>query len=120
MGWMQILKVSLDILTKELRQDVKSMGGKIYQIGGAVRDEFLGEVSKDLDLIITGIDIEDLQELLNKHGKVNLVGKSFGVLKFNPTGEEGEPGPADGTGPRPGADQGLQERERKPGALDHL
>ena len=67
------------------------MGGKIYQIGGAVRDEFLGEVSKDLDLIITGIDIEDLQELLNKHGKVNLVGKSFGVLKFNPTGEEGEP-----------------------------
>lgn len=91
MGWMQILKVSLDILTKELRQDVKSMGGKIYQIGGAVRDEFLGKVSKDLDLIITGIDLDDLQELLNKHGKVNLVGKSFGVLKFNPTGEEGEP-----------------------------
>ena len=88
---MQILKASLDIITSELRQDVKSMGGKIYQIGGAVRDEFLGKVSKDLDLIITGIDIEDLQELLNKHGKVNLVGKSFGVLKFNPTGEKGEP-----------------------------
>ena len=91
MSWMNILKVSLDILTKELRQDVKSMGGKIYQIGGAVRDEFLGKVSKDLDLIITGIDLDELQELLTKHGKVNLVGKSFGVLKFNPTGEEGEP-----------------------------
>ena len=91
MGWMQILKASLDIITSELRQDVKSMGGKIYQIGGAVRDEFLGKVSKDLDLIITGIDLDELQELLTKHGKVNLVGKSFGVLKFNPTGEEGEP-----------------------------
>ena len=91
MGWMDILKVSLDILTDELRKDIKSKGGKIYQIGGAVRDEFLGKVSKDLDLIIAGIDIDDLQKILNQHGKVNLVGKSFGVLKFNPFGQEGEP-----------------------------
>ena len=91
MGWMDILKVSLDILTDELRRDIKSKGGKIYQIGGAVRDEFLGKVSKDLDLIIAGIDIDDLQKILNQHGKVNLVGKSFGVLKFNPFGQEGEP-----------------------------
>tara|TARA_R100001015_G_C4623560_1_gene181415 strand:+ start:458 stop:1690 length:1233 start_codon:yes stop_codon:yes gene_type:complete len=88
---MDILKVSLDILTDELRRDIKSKGGKIYQIGGAVRDEFLGKVSKDLDLIIAGIDINDLQKILNQHGKVNLVGKSFGVLKFNPFGQEGEP-----------------------------
>lgn len=91
MSWMDILKVSLDILTDELRRDIKSKGGKIYQIGGAVRDEFLGKVSKDLDLIIAGIDIDDLQKILNQHGKVNLVGKSFGVLKFNPFGQEGEP-----------------------------
>ncbi len=91
MSWMDILKVSLDILTDELRRDIKSKGGKIYQIGGAVRDEFLGKVSKDLDLIIAGIDINDLQKILNQHGKVNLVGKSFGVLKFNPFGQEGEP-----------------------------
>ena len=68
------------------REDVEEAGGKIYSVGGAVRDEFLGKESKDLDILITGVPFEELEQILGKYGAVNAVGKSFGVLKFKPKG----------------------------------
>jgi tRNA nucleotidyltransferase/poly(A) polymerase len=68
------------------KEDVEEAGGKIYSVGGAVRDEFLGKESKDLDILITGVPFEQLEEILGKYGAVNAVGKSFGVLKFKPKG----------------------------------
>ena len=68
------------------KDEVEQLGGKIFSVGGAVRDEFLGKESKDLDILITGIPMEKLEELLSKYGKVDKVGASFGVLKFKPEG----------------------------------
>ena len=68
------------------KQEVEQLGGKIYSVGGAVRDEFLGKQSKDLDVLITGVPFEELEQLLGKYGRVDAVGKSFGVLKFKPKG----------------------------------
>ena len=79
------------VLTPALRSEIKKRNGKVYQIGGAVRDELIGKVSKDLDLLVTGIETDELQSILSKHGKVDAVGKSFGILKFQPIGQEGEP-----------------------------
>src|SRR3989344_9095610 len=56
----------------------------IYLVGGMVRDLALGKTSKDYDLVITGIPPKKLKPFLEKLGKVNLVGKSFGVYKFYP------------------------------------
>ena len=83
-----------EALDKALSPDVRSAiidrGGKIYQIGGVVRDEMLGKISKDLDLLIVGIDLKKLGKIIERFGKVNLVGKSFGVLKFKPEGTSEE------------------------------
>ena len=35
-------------LSPDVRSPIIDAGGKIYQVGGAVRDELLGKVSKDL------------------------------------------------------------------------
>lgn len=71
------------------KQDVYDLGGKIYSVGGAVRDEFIGKKSKDLDILVTGIPMEQLSQIMSKYGKVDAVGKSFGILKFTPPeGEE--------------------------------
>jgi len=78
------------LLTMKVRKSIKNAGGKIYQIGGVVRDELLGKVSKDLDLIVVGVELRDLESILKPHGKVNMVGKSFGILKFVPTGSTEE------------------------------
>jgi len=69
---------------------IKRIGGKLYQIGGVVRDEMIGKVSKDLDLLVVGVDLKRLAMALEHLGKVNLVGKSFGVIKFTPTGDTEE------------------------------
>ena len=77
-------------LSPNVRSAIINKGGKIYQIGGVVRDEMLGKVSKDLDLLVVGIDIKELGKIIEPFGKVNLVGKSFGVLKFKPEGSSEE------------------------------
>ena len=68
------------------KKEVEQLGGKIFSVGGAVRDEFLGKESKDLDILITGIPMDSLEQLLSKYGTVNNVGESFDVLKFVPEG----------------------------------
>jgi tRNA nucleotidyltransferase (CCA-adding enzyme) len=60
--------------------------GKIYEVGGAVRDKYISPVlpDKDKDYLVTGIPLDDLCDLLSNFGRVDLVGKSFGVIKFLP------------------------------------
>lgn len=58
--------------------------GRIYEVGGAVRDRLLSLKSrvKDRDYLVTGIGYDDLTRILRRHGRVDLVGKSFGVIKY--------------------------------------
>jgi putative nucleotidyltransferase with HDIG domain len=64
--------------------------GRIYEVGGSVRDTFLGrEVDpKDSDYLVCGVPYDRLREILSRYGYVDLVGKSFGVLKFSPRGTD--------------------------------
>jgi len=61
-------------------------GGKIYLVGGAVRDILFERETKDFDFVITGAEAKDLEKFLTALGQVDLVGKSFGVFKFVPEG----------------------------------
>lgn len=79
----------VEISDLPFKNDVEQAGGKIYSVGGAVRDKILGRESKDLDLLITGVPLDQLEGILKKYGKVDNVGKSFGIIKFN-TPELGE------------------------------
>ena len=72
-------------LKPNVKSAIKNAGGKIYQIGGAVRDEMLGKVSKDLDLLVVGLELDSLSKIISQFGRVDAVGKSFGILKFTPT-----------------------------------
>jgi len=59
---------------------------EIYLVGGAVRDLLLGRDTKDYDLLVRRIAAPDLGDFLSRYGKVNWVGKNFGVYKFSPAG----------------------------------
>jgi tRNA nucleotidyltransferase (CCA-adding enzyme) len=61
---------------------------KPYLVGGCVRDWLLGEEPKDFDIEVYGCRYEALTEILSQYGKVDLVGKSFAVIKTTlPSGE---------------------------------
>lgn len=56
-------------------------------VGGYVRDFFLQIESKDIDIELYGLSsFEELETILQEFGKVNSVGKSFGVCKVNAFG----------------------------------
>jgi tRNA nucleotidyltransferase (CCA-adding enzyme) len=74
-----------DELTRLLRE-VPALS-RTYLVGGCVRDSLLGIAHKDLDLEVYGVDYEVLEQALSAYGRVDLVGKSFGVIKF--TGRSG-------------------------------
>src|SRR5262249_49911847 len=65
-------------------------GGRVYEVGGTLRDAILGHPNKDKDLLVVKIPMEELKNLLRSLGSVQEVGKSFGVLKFRPRNEDHE------------------------------
>jgi tRNA nucleotidyltransferase (CCA-adding enzyme) len=62
---------------------IKNRNGIPYLVGGAVRDLLVGALTKDIDIEVHGLGVDDLQLLLQKFGPVDLVGRSFGVLKLH-------------------------------------
>ena len=64
----------------KLATAVEVAGGRAFVVGGAVRDRLLGLECQDFDLEVYGLEVEQLQSLLNEFGKVHLIGKQFAVL----------------------------------------
>lgn len=72
-------------------QALKEAGGKVYVVGGAVRDALLQKEPKDIDLMVSGIPPEDVQMILDHlPGRVDLTGKRFGVYRYHTKGQEVE------------------------------
>jgi len=87
----QLLKqLPKNLLTITARLTADLPLAKIYLVGGAVRDLLLQGETKDYDLVIGGVEIKKLERWLTEHGQVNLVGKTFGVFKWQPAGWAGE------------------------------
>lgn len=63
--------------------EIHAHGGRVFYVGGMVRDLLLGIPVKDIDIEVHGMPIEELEALLSRFGEVNLVGKSFGVLRYS-------------------------------------
>src|SRR4051812_40723057 len=53
-----------------------------YLVGGCVRDWLLGIPHKDYDIEVFNLSYETLSAALSRWGKVDLVGRSFGVVKL--------------------------------------
>lgn len=84
-------KIPPDFIPPRLRQIIAEnpVLARCYLVGGGVRDALLGHAVKDYDIEVYGVSYEAMAEGLARHGKTNLVGRSFGVLKLTiPGGEE--------------------------------
>jgi len=81
--------ISLPPIIKTISDELSKQNFKAILVGGCVRDHFLDLPIKDYDVEVFGIEnIENLEKILCKFGKVNIVGKSFGILKFVYGGHE--------------------------------
>jgi tRNA nucleotidyltransferase (CCA-adding enzyme) len=55
---------------------------RAYLVGGCVRDALLRLPLKDIDVEVFGLGYDELVRVLSLHGRTDLVGRSFGVVKF--------------------------------------
>lgn len=67
---------------KALRELRKEHGAEVFLVGGAVRDLIRKKVPNDLDILVRNVSPSDFENFLQERGKIQLVGKSFGVYNF--------------------------------------
>jgi len=92
-NWREYVKLNeaVDPATIEkIEAALKQGGGESYIVGGAVRDELMPDTppSKDIDFLVRGLSLSDIASVLSPLGKVNEVGRSFGVVAATIDGEE--------------------------------
>ena len=61
---------------------IKDAGGRAFLVGGCVRDLIIGIPPKDVDIEVFGLHADHVQRIIGQHYGLNLVGKSFGVIKL--------------------------------------
>ncbi|MCL4361051.1 HD domain-containing protein [Candidatus Dependentiae bacterium] len=74
----KLIDKKLQIIIDRLHEN----GAHAYVVGGTVRDLLLNRETVDLDIEVHDISVEKLKEILAEFGTVDIVGKSFGVLKI--------------------------------------
>ena len=57
----------------------REKGGRVYYVGGFVRDRLLQRDSKDIDIEVHGLRPAELEEILDSLGQQLAMGESFGV-----------------------------------------
>ena len=78
-------KLQADFREKEFL--IHHFGGEVYAVGGYVRDLIRGMPSEEVDILIAHHSVEDIIKKIKPYGKVDLVGKSFGIIKFTINGK---------------------------------
>src|SRR5689334_24469137 len=82
------MTLALPPLLDQIVHELDTAGYRALVVGGAVRDALLGNDPKDFDIEVYGVAYDQLAGILARHGRVDLVGKSFGVVKLNSGGHE--------------------------------
>lgn len=82
------VEIPLPAALRQIAQDLHRLGFRSVVVGGAVRDALLHLPVKDFDIEVYGISYDRLAGLLANYGRVDLVGRSFGVVKFTASHEE--------------------------------
>ncbi len=75
-----VMEIAADFQDKKFF--IQHFGRDVYAVGGFVRDIIRGKPTEEVDILITRHSVEDIIRKIEPFGKVDLVGKSFGVIKF--------------------------------------
>lgn len=74
-----------EVMVQRLAEAVRAAGGRAWAVGGCVRDKLLGLKPKDYDVEVHGLGEAELQAVLAKLGRIDTVGKAFGIYTLSGT-----------------------------------
>ena len=67
-------------MARRVAEAVAQVGGRVYYVGGFVRDQLLGRENKDVDIEVHGIPVAALESILDGLGERTVMGASFGIM----------------------------------------
>ena len=71
-------------LAKEIFDDILKHEGKVYIVGGSIRDYIMGEKhGHDMDVEIYRLSYQELYDILSKYGIVSTFGKTFAIMQLD-------------------------------------
>lgn len=76
------LNIPLSQQLETILHELNTAGYPTLIVGGAVRDAYLGYIPKDIDIEVYNVSYDTLLDILKEFGSTDIVGKSFGVVKF--------------------------------------
>lgn len=82
--------IQSDPAAKTAISALTAAGGRVFVVGGAVRDAVLGARPKDIDLMCQGLDGDQIVAALQPLGRLDFTGKQFGVFRFKSNNSEVE------------------------------
>ncbi len=65
-----------------IAKDVALKGGRVYYVGGCVRDMIMGKENKDIDIEVYGVTPDELKAILARFGELKMQGAAFGVYNI--------------------------------------
>jgi len=69
-------------IIQHIAQKINEYGGRIFYVGGCVRDKILGIQYEDIDLEVFHLGLDELMTILEQFGPLDLIGQNFGVIKL--------------------------------------
>ena len=72
----------MDAIERIIAEKVRKAGGRVFYVGGCVRDRLLHRENKDIDIEVHGISPDTLWDILNSIGQPLAYGESFGVFSL--------------------------------------
>lgn len=70
-------------LMQKIATEFRAQGGRLFLVGGTVRDYLLHRPITDIDVEVFGLDVPAVRDIAAKFGKIDEVGKAFSVLKLS-------------------------------------
>jgi tRNA nucleotidyltransferase (CCA-adding enzyme) len=69
-------------ILRRIEHTIRRGGGRVWLVGGSVRDLVLGRQPRDLDIEVVGLPPGQVHALLTEYFSVQFVGKAFEVFKL--------------------------------------
>lgn len=77
-------KIVVSPLAENVFKSIEDAGGKVYIVGGTVRDYLLNNQNNhDIDVEVYHLSYDELKRVLGQFGNVNTYGKSFAIMSLD-------------------------------------
>lgn len=70
-------------IAKQIAKEIKDKNGRMFFVGGYVRDQIMKKENKDIDVEVFGLSLDELTEIISKYGVVDVIGVNFGIIKVH-------------------------------------